>query len=157
MTNTEPTEALKPCPSPWCNHRSFIVHTSKDHFYGEAFQGRCSQCNLGGPVKRTKAEAIAAWNTRAAPPAQVDESENKAGTAGINRTNAVGPEREDQASVPPTTATDGLVEDTAHNRLIGRIEYILEAVGTERSARLHHLTGHDLRCILTALKGSEHE
>ena len=48
-------------------------------------------------------------------------------------------------------------EYTERNRLIARVEYILEASGTEGMTRRSHLTNHDLRCILAALKGGEHE
>ena len=58
------TPELLPCPSPWCNHRAYVASTDDDAFYGKAFQGRCTQCGMGGPVKRTESEAIAAWNHR---------------------------------------------------------------------------------------------
>ena len=64
MDNDTMVEELLPCPSPWCDHRAYVASTDDDAFYGKAFQGRCTQCGLGGPVKRTEAEAIAAWNTR---------------------------------------------------------------------------------------------
>lgn len=58
------TPELLPCPSPWCDHRAYVASTDDDAFYGKAFQGRCTQCDMGGPVKRTEAEAVTAWNTR---------------------------------------------------------------------------------------------
>ncbi|MEM9085343.1 MAG: hypothetical protein AAGB23_05420 [Pseudomonadota bacterium] len=39
---------------------------------------------------------------------------------------------------------------------IRRLEYALGADGNERYARLAHLTGHDLRTILTALRSTPH-
>ena len=64
MDNDTMVAELLPCPSPWCNHRAYVASTDDDAFYGKAFQGRCTQCGMGGPVKRTEAEAVTAWNTR---------------------------------------------------------------------------------------------
>lgn len=71
----EQCEAVKllACASPWCDHAAFVATTDTDLFYGQAFQVQCTQCGMGGPVKRTEAEAIAAWNTRATPPSPAGE------------------------------------------------------------------------------------
>jgi hypothetical protein len=57
-------DRLRACASPWCDHAAFVASTDTDMFYGKAYQVQCSQCSMGGPVKRTEAEAIDAWNVR---------------------------------------------------------------------------------------------
>lgn len=55
-------DELAPCPVPWCNEAeqlSFIV----SYWSGRACV-ECLSCKARGPFKPTKAEAIAAWNSR---------------------------------------------------------------------------------------------
>lgn len=51
-------EKLKPCP--WCE--STDAHHQSD--YGDESQFVCAVCDTRGPMKRSYAEAITAWNTR---------------------------------------------------------------------------------------------
>lgn len=60
---------LKPCPNPWCPSTD---HKLKHEFYvprirpnmGELYQVECSVCPIKGPIRKTEAKAVIAWNTR---------------------------------------------------------------------------------------------
>ncbi len=59
--------ALLPCPNPWCEgperEGDFSPVVGRRQF-GNWSVG-CSSCPMDGPIRRTEAEAITAWNTRA--------------------------------------------------------------------------------------------
>ena len=59
------SEQLKPCPNPWCRplNTRMVKHRGWGITNGEQYWVRCS-CGVCGPVKSTRAEAVAAWNTR---------------------------------------------------------------------------------------------
>lgn len=60
--------ALEPCPNPWCEagerEGDFSPQVQRGHF-GNRYVS-CTSCNMRGPTGQTEAEAITAWNTRAA-------------------------------------------------------------------------------------------
>lgn len=64
MTGTMASETVKllPCPNPWCEHEANPATY-------QATSGRwrcgCEECGIEAPWAKTKADAIAAWNTRA--------------------------------------------------------------------------------------------
>jgi len=65
-------ETLLPCPNPWCNESKPRIIGDSD--VGRARNGRlyvnvfCDNCDVGpAPSFRSRAEAVAAWNTRPAP------------------------------------------------------------------------------------------
>ena len=61
------SETLRACPTPWCKHanRPPVLN-------GEMCKWvECPMCGVGGPIRDTKAKAIAAWNTR---PTDTDEA-----------------------------------------------------------------------------------
>lgn len=63
-TATEPVQAepdLLPCP--WCGTAE-NVRVDMGHYYGEVTCWNCKGAISWGPEKTTRAEAIAAWNTR---------------------------------------------------------------------------------------------
>jgi Lar family restriction alleviation protein len=53
---------IKECP--WCGGAARLDHNTVGREYWE---GYCSTCDYAAQDRPTKAEAIAAWNTRAAP------------------------------------------------------------------------------------------
>ena len=63
------------------------------------------------------------------------------------------PAQEDDHSSNPRN----MVPTTEQGDLASRIEYILEADGVEGTVRRDHLTNHDLRSILTALRAANPE
>ena len=74
QTMDEVTQALSPCP--FCRGEKFQQNTkAKGYFVKRAAQRegkdqsnhliRCTKCGAKGPLSKSPAEAIAAWNTRA--------------------------------------------------------------------------------------------
>ena len=59
------SEALKPCPNPWCKSKDKPV-VFKDPFArgNPPYKGGCSYCRLYGPAAMTVAEAKKLWNHR---------------------------------------------------------------------------------------------
>lgn len=57
------SEALKPCPVPWCNGQAF-VNSEKCHHKELLFWVVCGQCGCKVSQKISEIYAIAAWNTR---------------------------------------------------------------------------------------------
>lgn len=55
-------EGLKECPNPWCDARAAFVWRHPHGFHAVS----CAACEVSGPNKPSRAEAIAAWNTRQA-------------------------------------------------------------------------------------------
>lgn len=67
---TEIEQALEPCP--FCESKAKPWPHPVDH--NGYFQVHCGGCFCEGPVQRTKKSAIAAWNTRPSPGADVMEA-----------------------------------------------------------------------------------
>jgi len=61
-------EAVAACPNPWCisEQQPDLVNTRPTNRWFVS----CEECMIDGPTHPTKADAIAAWNTRAAMPDQ---------------------------------------------------------------------------------------
>lgn len=59
------TEELKPCPVPWCSNEG--AETVWQPF-ARASRVVCQSCRCHGPLGKTEADAIAAWNARASSP-----------------------------------------------------------------------------------------
>lgn len=57
----EPADEFKPCPTPWCHNPQPILCLSAE---GAHYVWCGSICKAEGPRCETRAEAIAAWNTR---------------------------------------------------------------------------------------------
>ena len=60
------TDQLKPCPNPFPGDDE----TEHNLFMFQIIGGRCRAecaCGITGPIRTTELDAIAAWNTRAAP------------------------------------------------------------------------------------------
>lgn len=55
------TEELRPCPVPWCG--SEILETISQPF-ARAQCVICQSCHCHGPLGKTEADAITAWNRR---------------------------------------------------------------------------------------------
>lgn len=49
---------LLPCPAPWCGSTKIFIN------FGLEYWAMCFQCGLLGPTRKTREEAISAWNTR---------------------------------------------------------------------------------------------
>ena len=59
-------EELKPCPNPWCATTSTRMVKCRRIGIDESLQWvRCS-CGVCGPIKRSRVEAVVAWNERPA-------------------------------------------------------------------------------------------
>lgn len=57
---------LLPCPNPWCEAKERVGDFSpavRLHHLGN-YRVVCTSCMTEGPLLRTKADAITAWNTR---------------------------------------------------------------------------------------------
>jgi hypothetical protein len=57
---------ILPCPNPWCEAAERgpdFVPVIRLHHFGD-YRVVCTSCVTEGPLRQTKAEAIAAWNTR---------------------------------------------------------------------------------------------
>lgn len=66
MSAPQITQALLPCPNPWCEGPEREGDFSPVPFrrqFGTWLVG-CTSCSMDGPIASTEAEAIAAWNTR---------------------------------------------------------------------------------------------
>lgn len=64
MTNT--IAELRTCPNPWCEgpeREGDYSPAVRLHHHGN-YRVVCTSCIMDGPLRRTPAEAIAAWNTR---------------------------------------------------------------------------------------------
>lgn len=59
------SEALKPCPNPWCESKESPL-VFKDIFANgnPPYRGGCKLCRLYGPKAKTVAEARRLWNHR---------------------------------------------------------------------------------------------
>ncbi|KXV59962.1 hypothetical protein AD947_03105 [Acetobacter tropicalis] len=59
------SEELKACP--FCGDPHKLVATTTDEVSALILNNwvSCENCNAEGPIKRSRADAIAAWNTRA--------------------------------------------------------------------------------------------
>ena len=66
MNSIKEEVALLPCPNPWCETSRPEVIERGDNFW-KANLVLCVHCGMEGPCEKgaTRAEAIAAWNTRA--------------------------------------------------------------------------------------------
>ena len=60
-----PNPGPKPCPF-WHRYggNDLVVDHIEQHRPGGAFQVRCKECGAKGPVRNSKPEAIADWNSR---------------------------------------------------------------------------------------------
>jgi len=75
MTDTQVMAAVEPCPNPFCEWRERdgdFTPALRLHHHGN-YRVVCTSCILEGPTRRTKDEAIAAWNHRASSPAAEPE------------------------------------------------------------------------------------
>lgn len=68
MTTPNHQAELLPCPNPWCEAPERDGDFSPDVVRGlfDTLFVACTSCCMKGPVRATRAEAIAAWNTRPA-------------------------------------------------------------------------------------------
>lgn len=71
MADIPESTKMLPCPNPWCENIRGVeaarhITTAKWHIC-------CGDCLIDGPWADTCDLAIAAWNTRAAPPAPIAE------------------------------------------------------------------------------------
>ena len=62
---------LKLCPNPWCRPANRRMVKMRNVALGESVVWVRCACGVCGPVKRTRKEAIAAWNKRPQSPAFV--------------------------------------------------------------------------------------
>lgn len=61
---TQPNELL---PCPFNKHAEVSMSWGESKAYGKRYHIECEICSALGPVCETELEAVAAWNTRAAP------------------------------------------------------------------------------------------
>ena len=65
-------DAPEPCP--FCRANVKCYWGSDDYTDGDTYQIICASCGVQGKECTTKADAIAAWNTRAVDPAAIREA-----------------------------------------------------------------------------------
>lgn len=121
MTHPTVTQALLPCPNPWCEGHIYDVQ------HRPPLWRVCCACGVSGPTTYREDSAIAAWNTRAteastAARIAVLEAENTALAAGA----CINPGQHalvgDEHGNSICTAYEALMaEERAHSEALARI------------------------------------